>query len=181
MPGGVTYIKISKTDKDGVDRSEFIRQLETLRVIYDADTTVEYRIRNVQPQENSYWCAVSPITQSSVLDDYSVLDYDLEIDVGSGNYIKTINGALFYTASSLTAVDNALNYFDTTTGVYTLGSLPNTQFLVETKFVSINYGGSPAVPSSARFCLIGSASFAAGNTSSIICSPPLLLDGSDNN
>jgi hypothetical protein len=179
MPGGVTYLKISKIDKDGIDRSEFIRQLQTLRVIYDADTTVEYRIRNVQPQENSYWCAVSSISQSSNLGDYSVLNYNLEITIGSGGYSKTINGALFYTASYVSATQNALNYFNTSTGVYTLGNLPNPKFLVSTTEVTIDYPSAPA-NTTARFCLIGSASFAAGNTSSMICSAPKSL-GDDNN
>jgi len=181
MPGGVTYIKISKTDKNGTDRSEFIRQLETLRVIYDADTTIEYRIRNIQPQENSYWCAVSPITQSSIIQNYSVLNYNLEIDIGSGGFSKIIDSSRFYTASNLIANQNPLNYFNTSSGVYTLGSLPNVQFLVETNGVSITYLSSPAVNTAASFCLIGSASFATGNTSSIICSAPQLLGTSNPN
>jgi hypothetical protein len=181
MPGGVTYLKISKIDKDGIDRSEFIRQLQTLRVIYDADTTVEYKIRNVQPQSDSYWCAVSPISQSSNLGDYSVLNYNLEIDIGSGGYSKTINGARFYTASYASATHNDLNYFNTSTGVYTLGSLPNPKLFVSTNEVTIDYpDGSPPANTTARFCLIGSASFAAGNTSSIVCSAPRPL-GDDNN
>jgi hypothetical protein len=171
MPGGVTYIKISKIDKDGIDRSGFIRQLETLRVIYDVNTTEEYKIRNVQPQGDSYWCAVSPLSQSSNLGDYSVLNYNVSLDLTStSTSFKTIDSRRFFTAS-YTATSNTLGYFNTSSGVYTLGSLPNVRLRVIASNVAITFAASPS-STVAQFCLIGSASFAANNTSSIVCSDP---------
>jgi hypothetical protein len=181
MAGGVTYLKISKVDKDGNDRTDFLRQIQTLRVIYDADTIKEYRVRNIQPQEDSYWCAVSAVSQSdNISGSYSVLSYNLEINTNNRGFSKVINGARFYTASFPNDPQNALQYFNTTTGVYTLGSLPNVKFDVEAASITIIYPGAPSPTTTAEFCLISSASFAAGNTSSIICSSPETL-GQNNN
>jgi hypothetical protein len=181
MPGGVTYIKISKTDKEGVDRSEFIRQLETLRIVYNANDIKEYRIRNVQPQEDSYWCAVSPISQSSDLDDYSVLNYNASFLLNStSTSFKTIGDSRFFTASYTANTGNTLGYFDTTTGVYTLGNLPNIRLQIDANEIDIDFSSSPT-DTTAQFCLISSASFAAGNTSSIVCSDPLPLSQEQDN
>jgi hypothetical protein len=175
MPGGVTYIKISKTDKDGTDRSEFIRQLETLRVVYNADDIKEYKIRNVQSQEDSYWCAVSPVSQSNTLGDYSVLDYTLDLNPSIiTSSFKTIGFERFFTAS-YSATTNPLNYFNTTTGAYTLGSLPNVRLQVKAPNISITFSGSnPGSSATATFALVDSASFASGVISNrIIESNPL--------
>lgn len=179
MPGGVTYLKISKLDKDGIDRTEFIRQLQTLRVIYDVNTIVEYKIRNVQPQEDSYWCAVSPISQSDDMSAYSILNYRVDLANNGGGFSKIINGARFYTSSFSTG-DNFLNYFNTSSGVYTLNSLPNPKLDIGTKAATINFPGTPS-STTARFCFIGSSSFAAGNTSSMVCSSPTNLPNQFNN
>jgi len=175
MPGGVTYLKISKFDKDGLDRTEFIRQLQTLRIIYDVNTIKEYKIRNIQPQSDSYWCAVSPVSQSNDLEDYSVLNYGLNLNPSStSTSFKTIGFNRYFTAS-YGATTNPLNYFDTTTGVYTLGSLPNVRLRVEAPNISITFGSSPGGSATATFALVNSASFASGviNSSNIIESNPL--------
>jgi len=184
MAGGVTYLKISKVDKDGNDRTDFLRQIQTLRIIYDADTIKEYRIRNIQPQEDSYWCAVSPVSQSDNLENnYSVLDYNLNLDPSStSTSFKTIGSDRYFTAS-YGANTNPLNYFNTTTGVYTLGSLPNVKLRVSATSVQIDFNGSPGSSATATFALVNSASFASGVISSgdIIESNPRAITATSNN
>jgi len=184
MAGGVTYLKISKVDKDGIDRTDFLRQIQTLRIIYDADTIKEYRIRNIQPQLDSYWCAVSPVSQSDNLrNDYSVLNYNLNLDPSStSTSFKTIGSNRYFTAS-YGASSNPLNYFDTTTGVYTLGSLPNVKLRVSATNVQIDFNGSPDGSATATLALVNSASFASGVISSgdIIESNALSISATTNN
>jgi hypothetical protein len=182
MPEGVTYLKISNLDKNGTDRSNFIRQLETLRIVYNADDVKEYKIRNIQFQENSYWCAVSLVSQSSVLEDYSVLDYTLNLDPSSTtSSFKTIGGNKYFTAS-YGVTGNPLNYFNATTGVYTLGSLPNVRLKVDAD-IAITYLSTLPTDASASLALIDSASFASGVISSdnYVISDPQSINNITNN
>jgi hypothetical protein len=180
MPGGVTYIKISKTDKEGVDRSGFIRQLETLRIIYDANDIKEYKIRNIQPQGDSYWCAVSPVSQSDDLEAYSVLDYRAELTPSSNSgSFKTIGDSRFFTASYTVESNNTLGYFNTSSGAYTLGDIPNIRLEVEADKVDITFVSTPVGSPTAQLCLTISSSFAFNNTGSITCSDPVPLSTSN--
>ena len=186
MPGGVTYLKISKFDKDGSDRSEFIRQLQTLRVIYDVNTTIEYKIRNVQPQSDSYWCAVSPVSQSNDIDAYSILDYNLDLDLTSNSTsFKTVSNNKYFTASyTIPAGGNPLNYFNTSSRVYTLGSLPNVRLRVSADDITINFSTSPTNNPSASFALVRSSSFASGIITSndyVISNAISINNSGDNN
>jgi hypothetical protein len=63
---GVKFIKISRFDSEGIDRSAYLEQLTSLSIVYDDIGPVVYRVTTTQEQSNSYLFGVNtqPLTSS---------------------------------------------------------------------------------------------------------------------
>jgi hypothetical protein len=63
---GVKYAKIPRLDKNGIDRSAYLEQLQSFRLIYSDVGTVEYIINSIQEQTNHYLFGIQtqPLTSS---------------------------------------------------------------------------------------------------------------------
>jgi len=120
---GVKYIKINRFDHDGSNRSGYLEQLQTLRIVYDDLGPISYNIVSTQEHDDYYIYGIEPTPQSSSSIDYNILDYSLEaykstpvvVPVGLQKDFVT------YTSSPI----NPLNNFDNTSGVYYFTSTPN--------------------------------------------------------
>ena len=117
---GVKYIKINRYDSGGLDRSDYLGQLQSITLTYPDRSTVKYPITTIQEQANYYIYGITPGYGTSSAGDIN--DYKLIATQSSFNFpIST----LVPLTASLTASTNLLGYFNNTTSTYTLGDTPN--------------------------------------------------------
>jgi len=118
---GVKYIKINRYDSGGLDRSDYLGQLQSITLTYPDRSAIEYPITTIQEQANFYLYGITPGYNSSSKG--NINDYSLIATQSSFNFpIST----LVPLTASLTASTNPLGYFNNSTGLYTLGDTPNT-------------------------------------------------------
>jgi hypothetical protein len=123
---GVKYIKISRFDSGGLDRSGYITQLTSLRIPYDDLGPISYAVVSTQEQDNYYVLGIQATPQSTSSLNYDVLDYSFKITSNNPTNITNLGGG-YRTPSGFTVNSgNTLNYFSTSNNRYTLGNTPNT-------------------------------------------------------
>jgi hypothetical protein len=76
---GVKYIKINRFDSGGLDRSDYIRQLTSLRIPYDDLGSIEYVIATTQEQDNYYILGIQPRTQSTSSINYNIVSQSVAV------------------------------------------------------------------------------------------------------
>jgi len=123
---GVKYIKINRYDSGGLDRSDYLGQLQSITLTYPDRGSVLYPILTTQEQDNFYLYGISATEATSSrgdIEDYSVTSSKANVQVATaGNLIKIKNYS--------TTNGNNLGYFNATTGVYTFGDTPNVPITV---------------------------------------------------
>ena len=117
---GVKYIKINRYDSGGLDRSDYLSQLQSITLTYPDRGAIEYPITTIQEQANFYLYGITPGYNTSSKGDIN--NYSLVATQSSFNFpIST----LVPLTASLTASVNPLGYFNNPTSFYTLGDTPN--------------------------------------------------------
>jgi hypothetical protein len=117
---GVKYIKINRYDSGGLDRSDYLSQLQSITLTYPDRSAIEYPITTIQEQANFYLYGIIPGYNTSSKG--NINDYSLVTTQSSFNFpIST----LVPLTASLTASVNPLGYFNNPTSFYTLGDTPN--------------------------------------------------------
>ena len=117
---GVKYIKINRYDSGGLDRSDYLSQLQSITLTYPDRSAIEYPITTIQEQANFYLYGIIPGYNTSSKG--NINDYSLVTTQSSFNFpIST----LVPLTASLTASVNPLGYFNNLTSFYTLGDTPN--------------------------------------------------------
>jgi hypothetical protein len=63
---GIKFVKISRYDSEGTDRSAYLEQLTSLSIVYDDIGPVVYTVTTTQEQSNSYLFGINtqPLTSS---------------------------------------------------------------------------------------------------------------------
>jgi hypothetical protein len=118
---GVKYIKVNRYDSGGLDRSDYLSQLQSITLTYPDRSAIEYPITTIQEQANFYLYGIVPGYNTSSKG--NINDYSLVTTQSSFTFpIST----LVPLTASLTASTNPLGYFNNPTGLYTLGDTPNT-------------------------------------------------------
>jgi hypothetical protein len=118
---GVKYIKVNRYDSGGLDRSDYLSQLQSITLTYPDRSAIEYPITTIQEQANFYLYGIVPGYNTSSKG--NINDYSLVATQSSFNFpIST----LVPLTASLTASVNPLGYFTNSTSIYTLGDTPNT-------------------------------------------------------
>jgi hypothetical protein len=124
---GVKYIKINRYDSGGLDRSDYLSQLQSITLTYPDRSAIEYPITTVQEQANFYLYGIVPGYNTSSRGE--ILDYSLD---ARKNYTTP-----YLISSSFNPLDvasivgysstptNTLSYFTLSTGKYTFGNTPN--------------------------------------------------------
>ena len=133
---GVKYITFNRYDSGGLDRSDYLGQLQSITLTYPDRSAIEYPITTVQEQANFYLYGITPGYNTSSkgdINDYSFLATSassftpLSADDVSYSSIKI---------SSFGSVSgNTLGFFTASNGNYTLGQTPN-------KFIQVQISGS---------------------------------------
>ena len=117
---GVKYIKVNRYDSGGLDRSDYLGQLQSITLTYPDRGPVLYPILTTQEQANFYLYGISPTEATSSKG--NINDYSLIATQSSFNFpISTFTPL----TASLTASTNPLGYFTNATSTYTLGDTPN--------------------------------------------------------
>jgi hypothetical protein len=142
---GVKYIKINKTSSNGLDRTAYLEQLQSINIRFDDVGVVEYQIVSAQQFDEYYLFGINddptltnqygvpqyPISSST---DNEIKDYHLDARKSYSSFYLlsssigitpplpiTVSSIIDYTSTFIDASD----YFNTSSGLYTLGITPN--------------------------------------------------------
>ena len=61
MPTGIKYLKVAKIDADGIDRSDHLRTMSTLRLDFTDLGLVGFQVTDVIEKTNHFVFTVNPI------------------------------------------------------------------------------------------------------------------------
>ena len=118
---GVKYLKISKTDAGGVDRTSTLQQLRNIRMKYSDVGVVQYDVKSRSEYSTYFLYRVDYINPTSSID-RGVLDYVLNTTAATGPSAINVNQS-----ASVSGYNNSTTFFNNTTGLYTFSQrLPNT-------------------------------------------------------
>jgi hypothetical protein len=149
---GVKYIKVNRYDSGGLDRSDYLGQLQSITLTYPDRNAIEYPIITTQEQANFYLYGITPGYNTSSRG--NINDYSLVATQSSFNFpIST----LVPLTASLTASINPLGYFNNPTSFYTLGDTPNIP-------VSFSLAATSSNNSTSTFIIVYSNRNIAGST-----------------
>jgi hypothetical protein len=131
---GVKYIKIAKQDSGSIDNSIELQDLTDIRIKFsDINNPVQYNVASITEYSTYYLYSVFPLNVTSSADqeikDYLVSASSIVLTPTFGPFDGIINN---YSVNY-----NALFYFKSTTGLYTLGNTPNVVLNI-TNSVSVN-------------------------------------------
>jgi hypothetical protein len=132
---GVKYIKINRFDSGGLDRTDYLQQLQSLRINYDDLGPIEYNIITIQEQNDYYVYGIQPKVQSTSSVNFEVLDYSfLATSASSFTNIpdsEDANWGDIKIGSFGTVIGNSLGYLNISNAKYALGNTPNVYFQVQ--------------------------------------------------
>lgn len=128
---GVKYIKISRYDSGGLDRSDYLGQLQSITLTYPDRSAIEYPITTIQEQATFYLYGIMPGYNTSSKGE--ILDYSLNVLKSS---TVVTSGTREYITNYGTVTTNPISYFTASSGVYYFHKTPN---------VGVNYSWSAEI------------------------------------
>jgi hypothetical protein len=131
---GVKYIKINRYDSGGLDRSDYLSQLQSITLTYPDRSAIEYPITTTQEQANFYLYGITPGYNTSSKGE--ILNYSLDVQKSS---TVVTSGNREYITNYGTVTTNPLSYFTASAGTYYFHKTPN---------VGINYSWSAEIKTS---------------------------------
>jgi hypothetical protein len=141
---GVKYIKVNRYDSGGLDRSDYLGQLQSITLTYPDRGSVLYPILTIQEQANFYLYGISATEATSSKG--NILDYSLNVQKNS---TVVSSGNTDYITNYGTITTNPLNYFTASSGVYYFHTTPNTSIIyswsAEIKIASGTAGDDSAI------------------------------------
>lgn len=141
---GVKYIKINRYDSGGLDRSDYLSQLQSITLTYPDRSAIEYPIVTIQEQANFYLYGITPGYNTSSKGDIN--DYSfLATSASSFTYNFVPSGITneYYNnrVTSYGVINgNSLGFMTASSGIYTPGQTPN-------KFIQVRISGSGTLTS----------------------------------
>jgi len=117
---GVKYIKVNRYDSGGLDRSNYLEQLQSITLTYPDRSSVAYPVLTIQEQTDFYLYGINPTVATSSKGE--ILDYSLE---AQKNSTVITSGNRTYITNYNTANTNPINYFTQSSGVYYFHNTPN--------------------------------------------------------
>jgi hypothetical protein len=121
---GVKYIKINRYDSGGLDRSDYLSQLQSITLTYPDRSAIEYPITTIQEQANFYLYGITPGYSTSSKGE--ILDYSLDVQKNS---TVAPSGVITYITNYGTITSNPINYFTASSGVYYFHKTPNVSII----------------------------------------------------
>lgn len=134
---GVKYLKINKFDSNGVDKSDYLNQMTSIRINYPDVGTKQYNVSTTQVQNNYFIFGVVPVTATSSLgniNDYSFLATSASA-FGSLPDSEDTTWGNIKIGSFGTVTGNTLGYLTASNATYTFGDTPN-------KHLQVRFSGS---------------------------------------
>lgn len=125
---GVIYIKIARKDNQGNDNTLSLQELDNIRLKLSDAGIVDYPITNITEYPDYYLYQTSRINVTSSTDN-NIKNYAFSASIPA-IFSKTVAAGDTDVADDhwVTNTDN-LNYFNSTTGVYTFGDTPNIKLI----------------------------------------------------
>jgi hypothetical protein len=120
---GVKYLKVSRYDSGGLDRSGYLGQLTNLTINYDDLGSIQYNIVTTQEQDTYFVYGIQTRNQVTSSVNFKTLDYSWLIQSSSAFTLSNFPGNLLSNLNLIAG--NTLNYLDIPNGTWNLGSTPN--------------------------------------------------------
>jgi hypothetical protein len=122
---GVIYIKIARKDNNGNDNTLSLQELNNIRVKFSDRGIVDYPVVNITEYPDYYLYQISRVNATSSADD-NIRNYKFSASA----YIPPISGIILqdgeaWSGSGLFPSIDVLNYFNTSSAVYTFRDTPN--------------------------------------------------------
>jgi hypothetical protein len=142
---GVKYLKINKFDTDGVDKSDYLTQMISIRINHEDVGVKQYNIATTQVQNNYFIFGLAnpqAITSSvGDINDYSFLATSASSFTYNFVPFGTTNEYYNNRVSSYGSISgNTLGFMTASSGIYTSGQTPN-------KSIQIRISGSGTLSS----------------------------------
>ena len=168
---GVKFIKIARVDDQGKDNTLSLQELNSIRIDYSDTDIIEYPITSISKYDTYFLFGILPTNQTSSADN-EILDYKFK--AGWTGSFSTGTALTAYNLSGSVNYDN-LNYFNTSSGRYVLGNLPNIPITIgATASISSNVNANVTsqlyIVNTTTGLNIASSSFVVTNNSTQIVS-----------
>jgi hypothetical protein len=120
---GVKYIKVAKLDSGSIDQSIQLQNLTDIRIKFsDIINPVQYNVTSIAEYPTYYLYTIVPLNVTSSADQ-EILDY--KVSASSNTISPSVIDATVAVVTNYNINANPLNYFTSSTGIYTPGNTPN--------------------------------------------------------
>jgi hypothetical protein len=133
-----TYIKISKTDKNGINNTDALGQINKIGFIFPLSSVI-YDILEINELPNYFLYKINntfPDSFTFLAD--TVKDYEVSSSFTSSTYQAPGTDVVLSPYTVVTG--NSLSYFNPTTGIYTFGNTPNVPLTFTAKLTTSGSG-----------------------------------------
>jgi hypothetical protein len=141
-PYGVNYIKINKTDSTGLDNTIPLGLVDNIRIKFtDITAGVDHAVLSITEYPTYYLYNISP-AQTTFSTNTEILNYRSSASFSGSRTISPSLGTIVANYTSISG--NTLNYFNTSSGLYTLNNTPNIPIIISASVnTNVNNPGSP--------------------------------------
>jgi hypothetical protein len=129
---GIKYIKVNRYDSGGLDRSDYLGQLQSITLTYPDRGSVLYPILTTQEQANFYLYGISTTEITSSAGEIKNYKLDARKSYTTSYLISSSVGFFPPTPLEISSITgytstptDTLSYFTSSTGKYTFGNTPN--------------------------------------------------------
>ena len=141
---GVIYIKVARKDNQGNDNTLSLQELNNLRIKFSDRGIVNYPIVNITEYPDYYLYQIPRVNITSSTDN-NIRDYRFSASALLSPFTQTVNGDSSTDIGMYVSEPfDYLNYFDTSSGIYTFGDTPNIKTIF-TASVYVSPGGTRSV------------------------------------
>ena len=142
QPYGVNYIKISKTDSTGLDNTIPLGLVDNIRIKFtDILAGVDHAVLSITEYPTYYLYNISP-AQNIISTNTEILNYRSSASFSGTKVISSPFKTIINNYNSISG--NTLNYFNTSSGLYTLNNTPNIPTIFSASInTNVNNPGTP--------------------------------------
>jgi hypothetical protein len=141
---GVIYIKIARKDNQGNDNTLSLQELNNIRLKFSDAGIVDYPIANVTEYSDYYLYQIFRTNITSSADD-NIRNYRFSASAYTPPFSVLVSGDSSVDIDLYTSEPfDYLNYFNTSSGIYTFGDTPNVK-IIYTASILVSTGGTRTV------------------------------------
>jgi hypothetical protein len=141
---GVIYIKIARKDNQGNDNTLSLQELNNIRLKFSDAGIVDYPIANITEYPDYYLYQIFRTNITSSADD-NIRNYRFSASALLSPFSQLVSGDSSVDIDSYTSEPfDYLNYFNTSSGIYTFGDTPNVK-IIYTASILVSTGGTRTV------------------------------------